>query len=90
MLIVLRLRLYTPLVHLDSMSVFPNAAEFRPQVHLAVTGKPDEMRVSWKTQSSSCPSTVHYGETAVNTPPHLFDQLEHRQVCLHNHSCTHA
>jgi len=49
------------------------------QVHLAVTGKPDEMRVSWKTQSSSCPSTVHYGETAVNTPPHLFDQLEHRQ-----------
>jgi hypothetical protein len=32
------------------------------QVHLAVTGRPDEMRVMWKTHSRSCPTKVHYGE----------------------------
>ncbi len=34
----------------------------RAQVHLAVTGRPDEMRVMWKTHSRSCPTKVHYGE----------------------------
>lgn len=32
------------------------------QVHLAVTGRPQEMRVMWKTHSRSCPTKVHYGE----------------------------
>ena len=31
-------------------------------MHLAVTGRPDEMRVMWKTHSRSCPTKVHYGE----------------------------
>lgn len=27
-----------------------------------MTGRPDEMRVMWKTHSRSCPTKVHYGE----------------------------
>lgn len=27
-----------------------------------MTGRPDEMRVMWKTHSRACPTKVHYGE----------------------------
>ncbi len=50
------------------------------QVHLAVTGQAGEMRVMWKTRSASCPTTVHYGESAANVPARLFHTLQQRQV----------
>lgn len=31
-----------------------------------MTGRPDEMRVMWKTHSRSCPTKVHYGEGIVD------------------------
>lgn len=56
------------------------------QVHLAVTGRPDEMRVMWKTHSRSCPTTVHYGETSLLGRPALPMQLQHRQGSVRSYS----
>ena len=42
------------------------------QVHLALTGDPTEMRVSWKTRAAGCASRVSYGPAgalATDPPP---------------------
>ncbi|KAL4448559.1 hypothetical protein ABPG75_005778 [Micractinium tetrahymenae] len=41
------------------------------QLHISLTGNPSELRVSWKTRSGSCPSTVTLGpaEALLQHPP---------------------
>lgn len=65
---------------LSSLTEFWGSRHCIPsQVHLALTGKSDEMRVMWKTRSRSCQTTVHYSETSQLGRSFLTSKLQHRQ-----------